>query len=58
MSLRVGLIQLAVGSCKKTNLNAAAGLIQKAKQQHVWQCAAPTTHIHAQLSARTHTHNS
>ena len=33
MSLRVGLIQLAVGSCKKTNLNAAAGLIQKAKQQ-------------------------
>lgn len=33
MSLRVGLIQLAVGSCKKTNLSAAAGLIQKAKQQ-------------------------
>ena len=37
MSLRVGLIQLAVGSCKKTNLSAAAGLIQKAKQQGMFQ---------------------
>lgn len=33
MSLRIGLIQLAVGSCKKTNLNAAVAMINKAKAQ-------------------------
>merc|ERR1711990_1168182 len=33
MTLRVGLIQLAVGSCKKTNLKSAAAMIKAAKEK-------------------------
>ena len=33
MSLKIGLIQMAVGSCKKTNLKMAVSMISKAKQQ-------------------------
>ena len=33
MTLRVGLIQLAVGSCKKTNLKSAAAMIKAAKDK-------------------------